>query len=155
MVIGVDGDDARIAMAKKMGVDVVLDYRKVDVVAEIRRLTGGGVDVAIEALGTQPTFENALRVLRPGGTLSSLGVYSGKLEIPYDAFGAGLADIRIITTLCPGGKERMRRLLDMVRGGRLDLRPLITHRFKLADINEAYRFFGGRLDGVMKVAVTP
>jgi len=155
MVIGVDGDDARIAMAKKMGVDVVLDYRKVDVVSEIRRLTGGGVDVAIEALGTQPTFENALRVLRPGGTLSSLGVYSGKLEIPYDAFGAGLADVRIITTLCPGGKERLRRLLDMVRSGRLDLRPLITHRFKLAEINEAYRVFGGRLDGVMKVAVTP
>ncbi|HYK00379.1 MAG TPA: alcohol dehydrogenase catalytic domain-containing protein [Thermoanaerobaculia bacterium] len=155
MVIGVDGDDARIAMAKKMGVDVVLDYRKVDVVSEIRRLTGGGVDVAIEALGTQPTFENALRVLRPGGTLSSLGVYSGRLEIPYDAFGAGLADVRIITTLCPGGKERMRRLLDMVRSGRLDLRPLITHRFRLAEINEAYRVFGGRLDGVMKVAVTP
>ncbi|HEX7832815.1 MAG TPA: alcohol dehydrogenase catalytic domain-containing protein [Thermoanaerobaculia bacterium] len=155
MVIGVDGDDARIAMAKKMGVDVVLDYRKVDVVAEIRRLTRGGVDVAIEALGTQPTFENALRVLRPGGTLSSLGVYSGKLAIPYDAFGAGLADVRIVTTLCPGGKERMRRLLDMVRSGRLDLRPLITHRFKLADIGEAYRVFGERRDGVMKVAVTP
>jgi threonine dehydrogenase-like Zn-dependent dehydrogenase len=155
MVIGVDGDDARLAMAKKMGVDVVLDYRKVDVVSEIRRLTGGGVNVAIEALGTQPTFENALRVLRPGGTLSSLGVYSGKLEIPYDAFGAGLADVRIVTTLCPGGKERLRRLIEMVRSGRLDLRPLITHRFKLADINEAYRVFGGRLDGVMKVAVTP
>jgi threonine dehydrogenase-like Zn-dependent dehydrogenase len=154
MVIGVDGDDARIAMAKRMGVDVVLDYRKVDVVAEIRRLTGG-VNVAIEALGTQQTFENALRVLRPGGTLSSLGVYSGKLEIPYDAFGAGLADVRIVTTLCPGGKERMRRLIDMVRSGRLDLRPLITHRFRLADINEAYKVFGERRDGVMKVAVTP
>ena len=132
-----------------------LDYHKVDVVSEIRRLTGGGVNVAIEALGTQQTFESALRVLRPGGTLSSLGVYSGKLEIPYDAFGAGLADVRIVTTLCPGGKERMRRLIDMVRSGRLDLRPLITHRFKLADINEAYRVFGERRDGVMKVAVTP
>lgn len=94
-------------------------------------------------------------MLRPGGTLSSLGVYSGKLEIPYDAFGAGLADVRIVTTLCPGGKERMGRLLDMVRCGRLDLRPLITHRFKLADIKEAYRVFGERRDGVMKVAVTP
>jgi threonine dehydrogenase-like Zn-dependent dehydrogenase len=154
MVIGVDGDDNRLAMAKKMGVDVVLDYRKVDVVSEIRRLTGG-VDVAIEALGTQPTFENALRVLRPGGTLSSLGVYSGKLEIPYDAFGAGLAEYRIVTTLCPGGKERMRRLIEMVRSGRLDLRPLITHRFKLADIAEAYRVFGERREGVMKVAIIP
>lgn len=156
VVIGVDGDDARLAIAKKMGVDVVLDYRKVDVVEEIRRLTHGtGVDVAIESLGTQETFENALRVLRPGGTLSSLGVYSGKLQMPYDAFAAGLGDHRIVTTLCPGGKERMRRLIEMVRSGRLDLRPLITHRFKLADINEAYKLFGDRRDGVMKVAITP
>src|SRR5213075_2760785 len=66
LVIGVDGDDARIATAKKMGVDIVLDYRKVDVVSEIKRLTGGGADVAIEALGTQATFESALRTLRPG-----------------------------------------------------------------------------------------
>jgi alcohol dehydrogenase len=154
MVIGVDGDETRLNMARKMGVDIALDFRKEDVVAEIRRLTGG-VDVAIEALGTQQTFESALRVLRPGGTLSSLGVYSTNLEIPYDAFGAGLADYRIVTTLCPGGKERMRRLLDLVRSGRLDLRPLLTHHFRLADIAEAYQVFGERRDGVMKVAVVP
>jgi 2-desacetyl-2-hydroxyethyl bacteriochlorophyllide A dehydrogenase len=155
MVIGIDGDDRRLAMAGKMGVDVVLDYRTVDVVGEIKRLTNGGVDVAIEALGTQQTFENALRVLRPGGTLSSLGVYSGKLQMPYDAFAAGLGDYRIVTTLCPGGKERMRRLIEMVRRGKLDLRPLLTHRFKLDEIKEAYRVFGERLDGVMKDAITP
>ena len=156
LVIGVDGDDNRIATALKMGIDVVIDHRKVDVIDEIRRLTGGtGVDVAIEALGTQPTFETALRVLRPGGTLSSLGVYSGKLQVPYDAFAAGLGDHRIVTTLCPGGKERMRRLIEMVRRGKLNLLPLLTHRFKLADINEAYKLFGERRDGVMKVAITP
>jgi len=155
LVIGVDGDDHRIAMARKMGVDVVLDYRTTDVVAEIRKLTGGGVDVAIEALGTEQTFENALRVLRPGGTLSSLGVYSGKLQIPYDAFAAGLGNHRIVTSLCPGGKERMRRLIEMVRRGKLDLTPLLTHRFRLADINEAYALFGERRDGVMKVAIVP
>src|SRR4029450_2172648 len=97
-------------MARRMGADVTLDYREVDVVAEIKRLTGGGADVAIEALGTQQTFENALRCLRPGGTLSSLGVYSGKLELPYDAFAAGLGDHRFVTTLCPGGKQGTRRL---------------------------------------------
>ncbi|MDI3461548.1 MAG: alcohol dehydrogenase catalytic domain-containing protein [Nitrospira sp.] len=62
-------------MARRMGADVVLDYREVDVVSEIKRLTGACTDVAIEALGTQQTFDNALRCLRPGGTLSSLGVY--------------------------------------------------------------------------------
>jgi threonine dehydrogenase-like Zn-dependent dehydrogenase len=155
LVIGVEGDDTRIAMSKRLGADVVLDYRATDVVSEVKKLTGGGADVAIEALGTQGTFETCLRCLRPSGTLSSLGVYSGKLEIPYDTFGAGIADYTIVTTLCPGGKERMRRLMELVRRGRLDLTPLLTHRFPLARIEEAYDLFANRRDGVLKVAVTP
>jgi threonine dehydrogenase-like Zn-dependent dehydrogenase len=134
----------------------VVDFRKVDPVEEILRLTDGrGVDVAIEALGAQATFEGALRVLRPGGTLSSLGVYSGDLTIPLGPFGAGLADIRIVTTLCPGGKERMRRLMSVVASGSVDLRPLVTHRFPLDKIEEAYELFGHQRDGVLKIALTP
>lgn len=155
LVIGIDGDEARLRMAKRMGIDVVLDYRSMDVVAEVKRLTGGGADVTIEALGIQETFENALRCLRPGGTLSSLGVYSGKLQIPYESFAAGIGDHRIVTTLCPGGKERMRRLMEVIRQKRVDLTPLITHRFSLDDIREGYRIFGDRLEGVMKVAIKP
>ena len=155
LIIGVDGDENRLAMSKRMGADVTLDYRAVDVVAEVKRLTGGGVDVAIEALGTQPTFESALRSLRPAGTLSSLGVYSGKLQIPYEAFAAGIGDHRIVTTLCPGGKERMRRLMEMVRHGRVDFTPLLTHTFSLENIGAAYDLFGERQDGVMKVAIRP
>jgi NADPH:quinone reductase-like Zn-dependent oxidoreductase len=75
------------------GADHVVDFSKEDLVEAIRRLTSGrGVDVAIEALGTQATFDAALRVLRPWGTLSSRGVYSGDLKIPLDAFLAGLGD---------------------------------------------------------------
>ena len=155
LVIGVDGDDTRLAMAKRMGADVVLDHRTTDVVAEVRRLTGDGADVAIEALGRQETFESCLRSLRPGGVLSSLGVYSGKLALPYDAFGAGIADVEIVTTLCPGGKERMRRLMALVQRGRLDLEPLLTHRYPLERIVEAYELFANRRDGVLKVAITP
>jgi threonine dehydrogenase-like Zn-dependent dehydrogenase len=155
LIIGVDSDPVRLAMARRMGADVALDFTQVDVLAEIRRLTGGGADVAIEALGTQGTFENALRCLRPGGTLSSLGVYSGKLEMPYDAFAAGLGNHRVVTTLCPGGKERMRRLIATVEAGRFDPLPLITHRFALDDIVEAYDLFSNRRDGVLKVAIRP
>src|SRR6185369_13289530 len=64
LIIGVDGDENRLAMARRMGADVALDFREVDVLAEVKRLTGGGADVAIEALGTQQTFESALRSLR-------------------------------------------------------------------------------------------
>ncbi|MBI2677702.1 MAG: alcohol dehydrogenase catalytic domain-containing protein [Candidatus Koribacter versatilis] len=154
LIIGVESDPVRHDMAERMGATFVIDPRTHDVVHEIRRVTEGrGVDVAIEALGQQETFENALRVLRPGGTLASLGVYSGKLAVPLDAFCAGLGDHRIVTSLCPGGKERMRRLMKLVAHGQVDLRPLLTHRFPLERITEAYRLFGARQDGVIKVAI--
>ena len=155
-VIGVDTLPERLQAARRLGADQVIDFRKVDPVAEILRLTNGrGVDVAIEALGTQATFEACLRVLRPGGTLSSLGVYSADLRIPLNAFAAGLGDHRIITTLCPGGKERMRRLMEVIASNRVDLKPMVTHRFKLDQIEAAYDLFGHQRDGVLKVAITP
>lgn len=155
LVIGVDEDEGRLQTSRRLGADVVLNPKTTDVLAEIKRLTGGGADVAIEALGLQTTFENALRCLRPGGTLSSLGVYSGKLQVPYDAFAAGIGDHRIVTTLCPGGKERMRRLLNIVQSGRFDPSLLITHSFPLERITEGYRIFGERREGVLKVAIKP
>jgi threonine dehydrogenase-like Zn-dependent dehydrogenase len=155
-IIGVDTVPARVAAAKKLGCDHVVDFAATDPVTEIMRLTDGrGVDVAIEALGTQDTFASALRVLRPGGTLSSLGVYSGDLVIPADAFSAGLGDNKIVTSLCPGGKERMRRLMSVIESGRVDLGAMVTHRFKLDEIEDAYELFANQRDGVLKVAITP
>lgn len=155
-IIGVDRVANRLETAKTLGADHVIDFAQADPVEEIMRLTDGrGVDVAIEALGTQQTFESCLRVLRPGGTLSSLGVYSGDLKIPLGPFAAGLGDHTIVTTLCPGGKERMRRLMSAVASGRADLGGLVTHRFRLDDIVEAYELFSHQRDGVLKVAITP
>jgi threonine dehydrogenase-like Zn-dependent dehydrogenase len=154
-IIGVESDPVRMEMSMRMGADVVLDPKQMNVVEEVKRFTSGGADVAIEALGIQETFENCLRCLRPGGTLSSLGVYSGKLQVPYDAFAAGIGDYRIVTTLCPGGKERMRRLMAIVQSKRFDPTPLLTHNFSLDQIVEAYDLFGSRRDGVLKVAIRP
>lgn len=91
--------------------------------------------------------------LRPGGTLSSLGVYAGHLQVPHDAFRAGLADLSIVTTLGPGGKERMRRMMAIVRAKRFPFRDLVTHSVKLDDIESAYDLFANQRDGVMKVAI--
>jgi threonine dehydrogenase-like Zn-dependent dehydrogenase len=155
LVIGIDKVPARLEMAKRMGADVVLNYEQQDVVAEVKKLTGGGVDVAIEALGTQSTFENALRAIRPGGTLSSLGVYSGHLSLPLDAFAAGLGDHTLVTSLCPGGKERMRRLMSIVAAKRAPFEALVTHSFSLDQLEEAYDLFSHQRDGVLKVAIRP
>jgi len=155
-IIAVDGNDQRLAVAKKMGADVTLNFRNVDVVAEVMKLTGGkGADSSIEALGTQATFAQAMQVLRPGGTLSSLGVYSEDLSIPLAQFAAGLGDHTIRTALCPGGKERMRRLMNVIAANRLDLGVLVTHQRKLDEIVEAYDLFAHQRDGVLKIAIKP
>jgi threonine dehydrogenase-like Zn-dependent dehydrogenase len=155
-IIGIDANEERLEVARRFGANVTLNTSEGDPIVAIKRLTEGrGVDVAIEALGRQETFENALRAIRPGGTLSSLGVYSGKLVAPYDAFYAGLGDQKIVTTLCPGGKERMRRLMSMVAERRVDLTPLITHRFPLDRVEEAFDLFSHQRDAVLKVALYP
>lgn len=154
-IIAVDSVPERLAMAKRLGADAVVDFKKVDAVEAIMELTNGrGVDAAIEALGLQQTFESCLKVLKPGGTLSSLGVYSSDITIPLAAFHAGLGDNRIVTSLCPGGKERMRRLMNVIAAERLDLGPLVTHHYGLDRIEEAYELFANQRDGVLKVAIT-
>jgi alcohol dehydrogenase len=90
-----------------------------------------------------------------GGTLSSLGVYSGKLSIPAEGFAAGIGDHKIVTTLCPDCKEWMRLLMELVRSKRMDVTPLLTHHFTLDRALEAYNVFGERRDGVIKVAIKP
>ena len=155
LIIAVDGMSARLDAARRFGASVTLGPDD-DPVRAIKTLTDGrGVDVAIEALGRQETFENALRSTRAGGTVSSLGVYSGKLVAPYEAFYAGLGDQTIVTTLCPGGKERMRRLMEMIAQRRVDLTPLVTHRFALENISEAFDLFSHQRNGVLKVAIYP
>ena len=156
MIIAVDGNNDRLAMAKKLGADITLNFTEVDVVDEIMKITGGrGVDSSIEGLGLQSTFEQCLKILKPGGTLSSLGVYSEDLVIPMAHFASGLGDHTIRTALCPGGKERMRRLMNVIESGRVDLSEMVTHTYALDDIIEAYDLFMHQRDGVLKIAIKP
>jgi threonine dehydrogenase-like Zn-dependent dehydrogenase len=154
-VIGVDTVPKRLEKAKAMGADVTIDFRNEDPTARIKELTGGrGVDVAIEAVGLQSSFEGCMKSLRLGGTLSSLGVYSGKIGIELEDWAAGIGEYRIVSSTCPGGKERMRRLMDIVATGRVDFTSLVTHRYSIDDIEEAYAMFAEQRDGVVKVAIT-
>ena len=118
-------------------------------------LTGGkGVDVAVEALGHQTTLENAVRVTRFGGIVSSVGVYGAFPSVSIPTDGTFLHR-RIVTTLCPSGSDRLRRMMDLVRFGKVDLRPLLTHQTALADTPDGYGLFRERKDGVIKLAIRP
>ena len=76
-----------------------------------------------------------------------------KLAVQPELFLVGLADHTIVTTLCPGGKERMRRLMNVVRGKAYPFRSLVTHGFRLDEIEAAYDLFANQRDGVLKVGV--
>ncbi|UUZ96664.1 zinc-binding dehydrogenase [Paenibacillus sp. P25] len=154
LIVGVDGNPERLRIAEQMGADVVLDFRRTDVVEEIMKLTEGkGADVAIEALGGQMTFENCMKVIRRGGTVSSVGIYSGHVTIPIETFAGGMGDHRIVTTLCPGGRERMLQLIQLVKHHRLSLSSMITHRMPIDDAIEAYELFEHQKDGVIKLVI--
>src|SRR4051812_31786460 len=99
LIIGIDGDDARLAMSRRMGADIVLDYRAVDVIAEVKRLTGGAGDAAIEPLETNKSFESVLRCRAPARPFSGFGVYSGKLQLQYVAFAAVIGNNQFATSL--------------------------------------------------------
>jgi threonine dehydrogenase-like Zn-dependent dehydrogenase len=152
-IIAVESIPERAAVAKRLGADVVVD--PANAVDEIMRLTAGkGVDVAVEALGSQITLENACQVTRFGGVVSSVGVYGAFPTVSVPTGGTFLHR-RLVTTLCPGGADRLRRMMDLTRYGKVDLRPLFTHHMKLADTVAAYDLFRDRRNGVIKIALRP
>jgi threonine dehydrogenase-like Zn-dependent dehydrogenase len=153
LIVAVEGIPARQEMSRRMGADIVLEPG--EAVERIMALTNNrGVDIAVEALGNQVTFENCCAVTRLGGTVSSVGVYGAfpTLTLPT---GGSFIHRKIVTTLCPVGTDRMEHLMAIVRAGRVDLRPLITHHMKLSETVAGYDLFRDRSGGVMKIALTP
>lgn len=157
LVIAVEHVEKRKEFARLFGADVIVDYTDVNPHAEIMKLSGGaGVDSAIEALGAQETFQAAVKATRPGGTISVVG-YFGKgdyVSIPRIDWGVGMSDKVIRTGLCPGGRERMFRLMRLLEMKRVDPTPMTTHRFRFAEIEKAIAMMKSKEDGIIKPLIT-
>ena len=153
LVIGVDSVPARQELARRFGADLIVNQANEDAVARIMDITGGrGVDSAIEALGANEAFQNAVKVTKPGGTISNAG-YHGKgdfVNIPRVDWGVGMAEKTIRTGLCPGGRLRMERLLQILQAKRLDPTSMTTHRFQFGQLEKAFEVMDKKLDGVIK-----
>lgn len=153
LVIAVDSVPRRQELARAYGADEIVDFTKGDPVEAIRKLTGGhGVDSAIEALGSAETFANCIRATRPGGTISNIGYHGhgDTVPIPRVEWGVGMADKTIRTGLCPGGRERMERLLRLLERGRIDPTPMTTHRFPFSNVLTAFQMMAAKSDGIIK-----
>jgi threonine dehydrogenase-like Zn-dependent dehydrogenase len=152
-VIAVETVPERRALALLLGADHVVDFRAEDPVAAILALTGGeGVDSAIEALGAPSSFDACVRVTRPGGTIWNVGYHGDGDTVPSPRaeWGVGMSVKTIRTGLCPGGAERLRRLLRLVQTGRIDPTHLTTHRFAFAEIERAFEMMRTKADGIVK-----
>jgi len=151
MIIGVESVPERVAMAKQMGATHVVAPDQA--VEQILEMTGGaGVDVAVEALGKQLTFENCCKVTRLGGTVSSVGVYGGiaALTLPTDG---SFIHRTLVTTFCPAGTARLEHLLGLIESGSIDPTPLLTHTMTLDEIVGAYDMFERHADGCLKISI--
>ena len=109
----------------------------------------------MEALGADITFQNAIKVTKPGGTISNVG-YHGEGEfvhIPRLDWGVGMAEKTIRTSLCPGGSLRLGRLLRLLENKKIDPTKMTTHTFKFDQADKAFETMNKKLDGVIKPLV--
>lgn len=121
-----------IEVAKTYGATDIVDYHNGDIVEQILDKTGGkGVDSVIIAGGNTQILSSAVKLARPGGTISNVNYFGSgdSLEIPRADWGCGMAHKTIRGGLCPGGRVRMERLISLVKYGKVDPGKMVTHVF--------------------------
>ncbi len=119
--------------AKLYGATDIVSYKNGSLDEQVLELTKGkGVDKVIVAGGTVETFEPAIKALKPGGRIGNVN-YLGQgayVNIPREAWGVGMGHKTIAGGLMPGGRLRLQKLASLIEVGKLDVKPLITHRFE-------------------------
>lgn len=156
-ILAVESIPARQDLARHYGADEIIDVNAVDAVDRIFELTSGqGVDSAIEALGLERDFQQAVSVTRAGGTISTIAYYDqGEfVHIPKDAWGSGMAGKTIQSAQFPNGRQRLTRLLSLIANGRVNPSLMTTHHFPFSRADEAYHIMDRNLDGVINVLIT-
>ena len=138
-IIMVDLDDARLKVAKRFGATATVNSKDGKARDKIMKLAGGrGVDTAIEAVGIPATFELCEAIIAPGGTIANIGVHGTKVDLHLEQLWS--SNIAITTRLVDTVSTPM--LLSLVQSRKIDPLLLITHRFQLDQILEAYETFG-------------
>lgn len=153
LIIGVDKRPNRLVLSKYYGADITLNFTEVDPDEEIMEITNGeGVDVSIEAIGSQMALDSCVRVTRRGGTIVNLGVHSDgeNVNILKAALRARLKSHTIRSVLCPGGKERMQRMLRLIEMKRVDPIRLTTHTFHFDELDAAFDLMKTKEDDIIK-----
>jgi alcohol dehydrogenase len=152
LLVAVDLDVCRRRAAETLGAAVTVDPRTEDPAAVVRAHGDGlGADVAVDTAGTPETFETCLRIVRAGGRVATTTVHPRPATVHLERLWS--RDVTITTGLVDGSSTA--RLVELLRSGALDLRPLTTHRLPLERIEEAYRLLDDLArTHVLKVVLT-
>jgi alcohol dehydrogenase len=137
-VIMIDLDDNRLEVARRFGATHTINSADGKAADKVMALTGEGVDTAIEAVGVPATFELCEDLVAPGGVIANVGVHGTKVDLHLERLWSH--NISITTRLVDTVTTPM--LLKTVQSGKVDPKKLITHRFKLDQILDAYETFG-------------
>ncbi|WP_286885878.1 zinc-binding dehydrogenase [Aneurinibacillus sp. UBA3580] len=153
-LFAIDKVESRLKKASETGADTY-SANQPDIKEQIMEQTGGrGLDVVIEVAGQPDAFDLALSLLRPGGVYSGLGVYVGS-EHPINIGDIFLRDLTIHTHGFDNTQPNMWNAIRVIERGMIDPAQLITHRFSLSEIANAYEIFDKAADDVIKVAIHP
>ena len=154
MVIQTDMEDARLKMARDLGADHTINVAEEDPVEAIKRLTGGyGVDVAIEAVGSPKAITQAMKATRRGGRLNIFGVSPEDAVWEVKPFELYEKELTITTSY--RSPFTFQRAVKIALSGKVKLKPLISHIFRLEEIHRAFEVAEKRLEGAVKVLVKP
>jgi alcohol dehydrogenase len=151
-IVAIDLDDGRLEKALEFGADVAINNGREDALARVQQLTDGlGADVAIEAVGVPETFELCADLIRPGGRLANVGVHGCAATLHLERLW--IRDVLITTGLVDTFTTP--KLLKLIAEGRLDPTPFATHRFRLAETEQAYDVFADAArTNALKVVLT-
>ena len=152
-IIMIDLDDNRLEVARRFGATDIVNSATQDAAAVVKALTEGrGVDTSVEAVGVPATFELCQDLVAPGGVIANIGVHGVKVDLHLERLWS--ANVAITTRLVDTVTTPM--LLKTVTAKKIDPTRLITHRFALADVLEAYDTFGRAAEmHALKVLITP
>ena len=151
-IVAIDLADARLDKALEFGADVVINNGREDALTRVQELTDGlGADVAIEAVGVPETFELCTDLIRPGGRVANVGVHGCAATLHLERLW--IRDVLITTGLVDTFTTP--KLLKLIAEGRLDPTPFATHRFPLAETEQAYEVFADAAHtNALKVVLT-
>lgn len=156
-IIAVGSRKACVEVAKYYGANDIVNYKNGSIVSQIKEITKGkGVDSVIIAGGEADIIKTAIRITKPGGTVSNINFFGAgdELPIPRFAWGCGLSHINIRGGICPGGRLRMELMAELVKYNRVDPSKIVSHVFHgLENIEKAFELMRDKSEDLVKPIV--